>query len=98
MGRSRRPTAALRNSLTRRRETRWPPRDVWTPWSNDISADTLIGAAGLPTGQKFFSGDLSGESHLTGLPRAPKGTATINLINGMIGGQTAEMADGQPDV
>ncbi|HKQ89161.1 MAG TPA: translocation/assembly module TamB domain-containing protein [Blastocatellia bacterium] len=57
-----------------------------------ISGDTLIAAAGLPVGQKFFSGDISGEAHLTGLPRAPKGTAAINLINGTIGGQTAEMA------
>ncbi len=57
-----------------------------------ISGDTLIAAAGLPPGQKFFSGDVSGEAHLTGLPGAPKGTATINLINGTIGGQTAELA------
>src|SRR5215470_9906985 len=57
-----------------------------------ISGDTLIAAAGLPIGQKFFSGDLSGEAHLAGMPGAPKGTATINLINGMIGGQTAELA------
>jgi outer membrane protein assembly complex protein YaeT len=56
-----------------------------------ISGDTLIAAAGLPTGQKFFSGDVSGEAHLTGLPGATKGTATINLINGMIGGQTVEL-------
>ncbi|HMB28057.1 MAG TPA: AsmA-like C-terminal region-containing protein, partial [Blastocatellia bacterium] len=57
-----------------------------------VSGDTLIAAAGLPIGQKFFSGDLSGEAHLTGLPGAPKGTATINLINGTIGGQTTELA------
>ncbi|HEY6400158.1 MAG TPA: translocation/assembly module TamB domain-containing protein, partial [Blastocatellia bacterium] len=57
-----------------------------------ISGGTLIAAAGTPTGQKFFSGDISGEAHLTGLPGAPKGTATINLINGMIGGQSAELA------
>jgi outer membrane protein assembly complex protein YaeT len=57
-----------------------------------ISADTVIAAAGLPTGQKFFSGEISGEAHLTGLPGAPKGTATINLINGIIGGQAAELA------
>src|SRR5262245_33564393 len=57
-----------------------------------ISADTLIGAAGLPPGQQFFSGNISGEAHLTGLPDAPKGTATINLIDGVIGGQTAELA------
>src|SRR5262245_17650169 len=57
-----------------------------------ISGDTLIAAAGLPIGQKFFSGDISGEAHLAGLPGAPKGTATINLINGVIGGQTAELA------
>jgi outer membrane protein insertion porin family len=57
-----------------------------------ISGDTLIAAAGLPPGQKFFSGDLSGEAHLTGLPSAPKGSAAINLINGTIGGQAAELA------
>src|SRR5262245_1066239 len=38
-----------------------------------ISGDTVIAAAGLPIGQKFFSGDISGEAHLTGLPGAPKG-------------------------
>src|SRR5262245_21594600 len=57
-----------------------------------ISGDTVIAAAGLPIGQKFFSGDIAGEAHLTGLPGAPKGTATINLINGTISGQTAELA------
>src|SRR5262249_12244578 len=57
-----------------------------------ISGDTVIAAAGLPIGQKFFSGDISGEAYLTGLPGAPKGTASINLINGVIGGQTAELA------
>ncbi|HKQ76220.1 MAG TPA: translocation/assembly module TamB domain-containing protein [Blastocatellia bacterium] len=56
-----------------------------------ISADTVIAAAGLPPGQKFFSGDISGDAHLTGLPDSPKGTATINLIDGVIGGQPAEL-------
>jgi outer membrane protein assembly complex protein YaeT len=57
-----------------------------------IPADTLIVAAGLPSGQKLISGELSGEAHLTALPGSPQGTVIINLMNGAIAGQTAELA------
>ncbi len=57
-----------------------------------ISVDTLIAAAGLPSGQKLISGELSGQAQLTALPESPRGTVTVNLVTGMIAGQTAELA------
>jgi outer membrane protein assembly complex protein YaeT len=57
-----------------------------------ISVETLIAAAGLPSGQQLISGEISGEAHLTALPASPQGTVTINLVNGVIAGQTAELA------
>src|SRR5262249_754695 len=57
-----------------------------------ISSETLIAAAGLPSSQKFITGEVSGEAHLTGLPGSPRGNATIDLINGTVAGQTAELA------
>jgi outer membrane protein assembly complex protein YaeT len=57
-----------------------------------IPVDTLIVAAGLPIGQKLISGELSGQVHLTSLPGSPQGTVTLNLVDGVIGGQTAELA------
>jgi outer membrane protein assembly complex protein YaeT len=57
-----------------------------------IAVDTLIAAAGLPSGQKLISGELSGEAHLTALPASPQGTVTLNLVDGVIAGQTAELA------
>ncbi len=57
-----------------------------------IPVDTLIAAAGLPIGQKLISGDISGQAHLTALPAAPQGTVTVNLVDGVIAGQAAELA------
>jgi outer membrane protein assembly complex protein YaeT len=57
-----------------------------------ISVATLIAAAGLPSGQTLISGEISGEAHLTALPGSPQGTITINLVDGVIAGQTAELA------
>ncbi len=54
--------------------------------------DTLLAAIGLPTQQSLVSGDVSGEAHLTGLPGSPKGEVKLNLVNGMIAGQSAESA------
>src|SRR6185436_7150137 len=48
--------------------------------------------AGMSSQQKLISGSLTGEAHLTGLPGSPTGTATINLVNGTIEGQAAEVA------
>jgi len=57
-----------------------------------IAVDTLIAAAGLQSKEKLISGELSGEAHLTALPGSPQGTVTINLVDGVIAGQTAELA------
>lgn len=57
-----------------------------------ISVETLIAAAGLPNSRQFITGELSGEARLTGLPGLPRGTATVNLVNGTLGGQVAESA------
>jgi outer membrane protein insertion porin family len=57
-----------------------------------ISIDTLFAVAGVTSGQKLISGVLSGEAQLTALPNTPQGTVTVNLVNGMIAGQTAELA------
>jgi outer membrane protein assembly complex protein YaeT len=57
-----------------------------------INVDTLAVAAGLSSGQEIISGVISGEAHLTGLPGSPVGTATINLVDGKVAGQSAEVA------
>src|SRR5262249_32290102 len=57
-----------------------------------ISLDTLLSAIGLPTQQNLVTGEVSGEAHLTGLPGSPKGEANLNLVNGVIAGQRAELA------
>jgi outer membrane protein insertion porin family len=57
-----------------------------------IPVDTLIAAAGLPSRQKLISGELSGEAHLMTLPGSPQGTVTLNLVDGVIAGQRAELA------
>jgi outer membrane protein insertion porin family len=57
-----------------------------------IPIETLIAAAGLPGGQQFITGELSGEAHLTKLPGSPEGQVTINLVNGTIGQQAAQLA------
>jgi len=57
-----------------------------------INVDTLLTAAGLPVKGDVISGVVSGEAHLTGIPGSPVGTATVNLINGTIAGQPAELA------
>lgn len=57
-----------------------------------VNAATLAEAAGLAEDQEFVSGVLSGEAHLTHLPDAPTGTATVNLLDGKLAGQPAELA------
>jgi autotransporter translocation and assembly factor TamB len=57
-----------------------------------INVETLTAAAGLSSQQQFISGVLSGEAHLTGLPGSPTGTATVNLLDGTLAGQTADLA------
>ncbi|MGH9937499.1 MAG: translocation/assembly module TamB domain-containing protein, partial [Blastocatellia bacterium] len=57
-----------------------------------IALDMMLSAMGLPTRQKLVTGEVSGEAHLTGLPAAPSGEASLNLSNGVIAGQHAESA------
>jgi outer membrane protein assembly complex protein YaeT len=57
-----------------------------------IDIDAIIAAAGLPSQREFITGEVSGEAHLTGLPAAPRGNVTLNLVNGRIAGQTPESA------
>lgn len=57
-----------------------------------INVDTLAAAAGLSSKQEIISGFISGEAHLTGLPGSPVGTAAINLVEGQVAGQSAEVA------
>ncbi|MEW6126865.1 MAG: translocation/assembly module TamB domain-containing protein [Acidobacteriota bacterium] len=59
---------------------------------NRVNVAPLATAAGLAADQKFISGALTGEAHLTGLPDAPTGTATVNLLDGTLAGQTAQLA------
>ena len=55
-----------------------------------LEINTLLSAAGQKVEEKFVSGSLSGEAHLTGLPGDPQGTANARLIEGTIAGQPAE--------
>ncbi len=59
---------------------------------NDVNIDTLTAIAGLSNEKRTLTGSLTGEAHLTGLPDAPTGTATVNLVNGTIAGQQAQTA------
>lgn len=57
-----------------------------------LNIDDLVAAAGIPIQQKLISGQITGEAHLTGLPAAPQGTVSANLVNGIILGQNADSA------
>jgi outer membrane protein assembly complex protein YaeT len=57
-----------------------------------LNAETLAAAIGLPSEQKLIAGLLSGEAHLTGLPGSPTGTASVNLTDGTVAGQQAQVA------
>lgn len=57
-----------------------------------MSLETLLAAAGSPDSSQFITGDITGEAHLRGLPASINGTATINLVNGKIADQTADLA------
>ncbi|MFN0087896.1 MAG: translocation/assembly module TamB domain-containing protein [Blastocatellia bacterium] len=54
--------------------------------------DAILAAVGSPNASKFISGDLTGETHLTGLPGAMEGNAEIRLVEGKIADQPAELA------
>jgi outer membrane protein assembly complex protein YaeT len=57
-----------------------------------MSLETLLAAAGSPDSSQFVTGDITGEAHLSGLPASMNGTANINLINGKIADQPADVA------
>lgn len=54
--------------------------------------DRLLSAFGIPTQQRLVAGAISGEAHLTGLPANPQGDVNLNLVDGVIAGQTAQSA------
>ncbi|MBL8188291.1 MAG: translocation/assembly module TamB domain-containing protein [Acidobacteria bacterium] len=59
---------------------------------NRISLDTILAATGLPDAGDFIAGDLSGQTSLTGLPGALRGTAKVSLVDGTISGQAVNLA------
>jgi outer membrane protein insertion porin family len=57
-----------------------------------INAEEIVKAAGFSLEQKLIAGELTGEARLTGLPAAPRGSVNVNLQNGTIAGQPAQLA------
>ncbi len=61
---------------------------------NRMNLETLLAAVGAPSANQFISGDVSGAIHLTGLPAALSGAATISLVGGRIADSEAQLATG----
>ena len=59
---------------------------------NGVNVESITAAADLSDQSKVITGNISGEAHLTGLPDSPTGTATVNLANGTVIGQAAQLA------
>ncbi len=57
-----------------------------------INAEEVVKATGFSIEQKMIAGELTGEAHLTGLPAAPQGSVKVDLQNGTIAGQPAQLA------
>ena len=57
-----------------------------------LELESILAAAGAPSALEFIAGNVSGEAHLTGLPKALQGGGRINLLDGMIAKQPAELA------
>lgn len=57
-----------------------------------LDLEAVLAAAGAPSAMQFISGNVSGEAHLTGLPKAMQGGGRLNLLDGMIAKQPAELA------
>lgn len=57
-----------------------------------ISLETILAAAGAPNAERFVSGEVSGSTNLTGLPGKLIGSATVNLNNGTVAEQPAQLA------
>lgn len=57
-----------------------------------LELEALLAAAGAPAAMDFIAGNVSGEAHLTGLPKNMSGTGRLNLVDGQIAKQPAELA------
>ena len=57
-----------------------------------VNVDDAIKAANVSLKENLVAGELFGEAQLTGLPAAPQGKVSVNLQNGKIAGQVAELA------
>jgi outer membrane protein assembly complex protein YaeT len=90
-------TLAAANGGTAKFEYAAPRAETATSGRFDATLDrigvgTVTTIAGVSKDQTYVSGELSGEVHVTGLPAAPTGKAEVNLVNGTVGGQPAEVA------
>lgn len=57
-----------------------------------IKVEDAIKVANVSIKENLIAGELFGEAELTGLPAAPQGKVSVNLQNGEIAGQRAELA------
>ncbi len=57
-----------------------------------IKVEDAIKVANISLKENLIAGELYGEAELTGLPAAPQGKVSVNLQNGKIAGQIAELA------
>jgi outer membrane protein insertion porin family len=57
-----------------------------------LELEAVLAAVGSPSLMEFVTGNVSGEAHLTGLPKAMQGSGRFNLIDGTIAKQAAELA------
>jgi outer membrane protein assembly complex protein YaeT len=55
-----------------------------------MSLENILAAAGSPDAEKFISGNVSGEIHLTGLPGSITGTSQLSLTDAKIVDQPAD--------
>lgn len=59
---------------------------------DQLDLEAVLAAAGAPSAMQFIAGNVSGEAHLTGLPKALQGGGRLNLLDGKIANQAAELA------
>ncbi len=57
-----------------------------------LELEAVLAAAGAPSVMQFITGNVTGEAHLTGLPKAMQGGGRLNLVDGTIAHQAAELA------
>lgn len=56
-----------------------------------LELEAILGALGAPAALDFVSGEVSGEVQLSGLPKNMSGGGRLNLVNGLIVKQPAEL-------